>query len=91
MLKNVGERFVDGQEQVVARLRQWAEKAPVRQSSVTFDARFSEIFLGILPDVGEQMVERIILRVDGPDHFIERLKHLAEIVGYRTHPPGVPP
>ena len=50
-----------------------------------FDARFPEIFLRILTDVGHQMVKRIILRVDRPDHFVQGLKHLAGIVGYGTH------
>src|SRR5882724_8291016 len=86
MLEDVGQRLVNGQKQMVTGLRgERLHGHPGGDIQFALDACPSEVLLGILTDVGNQMVKSVFLRVDRPDHFVERPKHLAGIVGYGAY------
>ena len=63
VLEDVGQRLVNRQKKMVARLRRKRlRRQPGRDLQFALDAGPPEVFLGILPDIGDQMLQRILLR-----------------------------
>src|SRR5579871_3802829 len=75
VFERVVQRFLKGQKQIMARL---GGKRMVRQSARNMQFAFHgcvlQIFGGILPEVSSQMLQSVIVRIHGPDDFVQRLQ-----------------
>ena len=81
VLDDVVQRFLHRQEQVVADVRAELVRRQVRRHvEAQLDAGQRQVLLGELADVGDEAVERIVPRIDGPDDLVHRPRQLARRV-----------
>ena len=78
MLDDVVQRFLEGEKNIVAH---FGGDGPVRQMQGHFQAAADvdgdKIFLREISEITGQAVQRVVLRIDGPDDFIHRTRQFA--------------
>jgi hypothetical protein len=82
MFQHVVQRLLEGEEQVVSRLRgHRLRRQRARQAQRTLDVRVLKILPRVLAEVIRQMFEVVVAWVHDPDDFIERLQQFPGSAG----------
>ena len=72
MFKNIAQRFLESQENIVA---EFGGNRQVRQfawhAHIAFHGSVVKVLPGMLAQVGTQIFQGVIVRIDGPHHFIQ--------------------
>ena len=86
MLERVCECLIDRKEQIVPQLgREGIRGRASGNIHIAFNSSLLKKFTGVMANIRDHVFEGVVLRVDRPDDFVQRMKHLTRRVGDRCN------